>query len=133
MANDTTTEPWATGIGAITLFTEDLAASRDFYQRVFERDPIFEDDDSAAFKLGSTIVNLLRVTAAPELIAPAAVASPDAGSRMQLTIEVDDVDAVCDRLASHAVKLLNGPIDRPWGPRTAAFRDPAGHIWEIAH
>ena len=28
--------------------------------------------------------------------------------------------------------LLNGPIDRPWGIRTAAFRDPAGHVWELA-
>ncbi|MDQ3782600.1 MAG: VOC family protein, partial [Actinomycetota bacterium] len=28
--------------------------------------------------------------------------------------------------------LLNGPVDRPWGVRTASFRDPAGHIWEIA-
>jgi lactoylglutathione lyase len=30
------------------------------------------------------------------------------------------------------VQLLNGPIDRPWGVRTASFKDPAGHIWEIA-
>jgi uncharacterized glyoxalase superfamily protein PhnB len=28
--------------------------------------------------------------------------------------------------------LLNGPIDRPWGRRTAAFADPAGHLWEVA-
>ena len=51
---------------------------------------------------------------------------------MQLTITVDDVDAVCARLAAHGVTLLNGPIDRPWGVRTACFADPAGHIWEIA-
>jgi uncharacterized glyoxalase superfamily protein PhnB len=30
------------------------------------------------------------------------------------------------------VDLLNGPMDRPWGIRTASFRDPGGHIWEIA-
>jgi hypothetical protein len=30
-------------------------------------------------------------------------------------------------------ELLNGPIDRPWGIRTASFRAPGGHIWEIAH
>ena len=33
---------------------------------------------------------------------------------------------------SRGVELLNGPMDRPWGIRTAAFADPAGHIWEIA-
>ncbi|MGI8761348.1 MAG: VOC family protein [Jatrophihabitantaceae bacterium] len=60
------------------------------------------------------------------------VAPPDAGSRFQLTIEVPDVDAVCATLAARGVELLNGPIDRPWGVRTASFRDPGGHIWEIA-
>ena len=23
-------------------------------------------------------------------------------------------------------------VDRPWGPRTAAFADPASNVWEIA-
>jgi len=48
------------------------------------------------------------------------------------TIGVDDVDAMCAELAARGVTLLNGPMDRPWGIRTASFRDPAGHIWEIA-
>jgi len=60
------------------------------------------------------------------------VASRDAGSRFQLTIDVDDVDAICDELAACGVLLLNGPIDRPWGVRTASLADPGGHIWEIA-
>jgi len=54
------------------------------------------------------------------------------GSRALLTIEVDDANAVCEELAAHGVTLLNGPIDRPWGRRTAAFADPAGNTWEIA-
>jgi uncharacterized glyoxalase superfamily protein PhnB len=52
---------------------------------------------------------------------------------MQLTIPVDDVDVRCAELAALGVELLNGPMDRPWGIRTASFTDPAGHIWEIAH
>jgi uncharacterized glyoxalase superfamily protein PhnB len=55
-----------------------------------------------------------------------------AGSRFQLTLDVDDVDLTCDDLAKKGVVLLNGPMDRPWGVRTASFMDPAGHIWEIA-
>ena len=70
--------------------------------------------------------------AARGLIEPAVVASGEAGSRFQLTIEVDDVDAICAELASRGVELLNGPMDRPWGIRTASFKDPGGHIWEIA-
>ena len=70
--------------------------------------------------------------AAHELIEPARVAGAAAGSRMQLTVQVDDVDATCAALAERGVRLLNGPMDRPWGIRTAAFADPAGHVWEIA-
>ena len=29
-------------------------------------------------------------------------------------------------------ELVNGPIDSPWGLRTAAFADPDGHVWEVA-
>ena len=53
--------------------------------------------------------------------------------RLQLTIEVADVDAMCAELAKRGVELLNGPMDRRWGVRTATFRDPGGHVWEIAH
>ncbi len=123
---------WPSGVGAITLFVEDLEAATQFYREVFGLPVAFEDDDSAVFNFGNTLVNLLRATAAGELIEPAAVASREVGSRFQLTIEVDDVDAMCAELVSRGVELLNGPMDRPWGVRTASFSDPGGHIWEIA-
>lgn len=126
-------EPWhVRGVFAITLVTEDLPVTRDFYRAVFGVAPSFEDDHSAGFRVGSLFVNLLAASAAPELVEPAAVAPPESGSRFVLTVEVDDVDTVCAVLAERGVALLNGPMDRPWGPRTASFRDPAGHIWEIA-
>jgi uncharacterized glyoxalase superfamily protein PhnB len=93
---------------------------------------LFEDPNSAVFEFGSTVINLLEVPAARELIEPGTVAGRDAGSRYQLTIGVDDADAVCAELARRGVTLLNGPLDRPWGLRTASFTDPGGHIWEIA-
>ncbi|CAN5354668.1 VOC family protein [soil metagenome] len=123
---------WPKGIGAITLFVEDLAAAKQFYREVFGLTVKFEDDDSAVFDFGNTIINLLKTTAARELIEPAEVAPREAGSRLQFTIEVDDVDAMCAELAKRGVVLLNGPMDRPWGVRTASFSDPGGHIWEIA-
>jgi catechol 2,3-dioxygenase-like lactoylglutathione lyase family enzyme len=123
---------WPKGIGAITLFVEDVAAAKRFYQEVFGLPVVFEDHNSAVFSFGPTFINLLKVTAAPELIEPAVPASREAGSRLVLTIPVDDVDAMCAELATRGVELLNGPMDRPWGIRTASFRDPGGHIWEIA-
>jgi len=123
---------WPSGIAAITMFVEDLEAAKEFYEQVFGLPVTFEEHDSVVFKFGQTLVNLLKTAAAPELVDPARVASPDAGSRFQLTLHVDDVDRLCEELMARGVTLLNGPVDRPWGVRTASFRDPAGHIWEIA-
>ena len=124
---------WPGGISAITLFVEDVAMAKAFYLKVFAGPVVFEDADSAVFKIGGTLVNLLNVGEARELIAPAQVARREAGARAQLTITVDDVDATCAELVRRGVTLLNGPMDRPWGIRTASFADPGGHIWEIAH
>jgi len=123
---------WPKGIGAITLFVEDLEAAKQFYRKVFGLPVTFEDGDSAVFKFGNTLVNLLKITAAGELIEPAKVASREAGSRFVFTLDVDDVDAMCAELIARGVELLNGPMDRPWGVRTASFVDPGGYIWEIA-
>ena len=126
------TGSWATDIFAITLFVEDLQAAKQFYLKVFGLPVEFEDDNSAVFKFGNTLINLLKTTAAGELVEPAQVASREAGSRFVFTIHVDDVDAMCAELTARGVEFLNGPMDRPWGIRTASFMDPGGHIWEIA-
>lgn len=123
---------WAGEIFAITLFVEDLEAAKKFYGQVFGLTEIFQDDNSCVFKIGGTLINLLKATAARELVEPAAVAKREAGSRLVFTIHVEDVDAMCAELTAHGVELLNGPMDRPWGIRTASFMDPGGHIWEIA-
>lgn len=124
---------WPQGIFAVTLFCEDLAGTILFYERTFGLPIHFAGPTSAVFKFGSTLINLLQIGQADELISPAQVANREAGSRFVFTIQVDDVDAMCAELASRGVPLLNGPMDRPWGIRTASFMDPAGYIWEIAH
>lgn len=129
---DSAPASWARGIGALTLFVDDLAATKQFYLDVFELPVHYEDGESVVFRFGETLVNLLASSAAGELIDPAIVAVMDQGSRLQLTIDVDDVDATCAELERKGVRLLIGPIDRPWGVRTASFVDPGGHIWEIA-
>jgi len=119
-------------VGAITLFVDDPRQAKAFYERVFDVSLVFEDDDSAAFAFEGTIVNLLALPAAHDLVAPGLVAGREHGSRCQLTIWVEDADEVCANLAMRGVRLLNGPLDREWGVRTACFADPDGHVWEIA-
>lgn len=129
MTQDT---PWTGTITAITLFTENLEETKAFYRRVFELPVFFEGDTSVVFKFGPTMINLLQIGQADELVSPAPVASGQGGARAVYTLSVDDVDARCAELETKGVTLLNGPMDRPWGIRTASFKDPAGNIWELA-
>ena len=129
---NSTASAWPSGIAAITLIVDDLEASRQFYLSAFSLPIVFEDDDCAVFKFENTLVNLLKASAGVELLAPAEVASREADSRIVFTISVKNVDETCGELALRGVTLLNGPMDRPWGIRSASFVDPGGYVWEIS-
>lgn len=119
-------------IEVVTLFVEDISEAKAFYQKVFEPGVVYQDELSCVLKFEGAMVNLLQSSKAFELVQPAPVAPARSGARILLTIKVADVDAVCATLQGYGVTLLNGPVNRPWGRRTAAFADPSGHVWEIA-
>ena len=88
-------------VGAITLFVENPRRSQSFYEKVFDLPVIWEDEDSAVFgsRTRSSICSRIRRRAT---WSTQVVASREAGSRFQLTIWVDDADAVCAELAHAA-------------------------------
>ncbi len=118
-------------IDVINVFADDLPATKSFYQKVLKLPLTFEDENSAVFKLENLMISLWDASSAGDLIAPMSIASPSAGARCVFSMFVDDVDAACAGLARNGVELLNGPVDRPWGVRSATFSDPAGYIWGI--
>lgn len=119
-------------VEVITLFVDDIARSREFYDAVFARPIAYEDDVSFVLQFENLMVNCLQIGEATVLVDPQTAATPANRSQMMVTIPVENADATCAMLRKIGVELLNGPIDRPWGRRTAAFSDPSGHVWEIA-
>ena len=117
---------------AITLFVDDLDETERFYHEVFGMPLVHKDKDSIAYRFPNMVVNLLLASSAPELIEPAAVGPSGTPARMMLTLEVEDVDEFASHLRSLGVRILNGPVDRSWGPRTVTIADPSGHCWELA-
>src|SRR3954470_7443345 len=95
-------------VGAITMFIEDTQRSKAFYERVFGVQAAYEDENAVAFDYENMIVNLLRVPAAHDLIAPAPVGGADAARRFQVTICVEDTDAACDRLRARRGGCADG-------------------------
>jgi catechol 2,3-dioxygenase-like lactoylglutathione lyase family enzyme len=123
---------WASSVDAITLFAEDLDAVKAFFADVVELPVAYEDSDSVVYRIGDLMLNYLVAAEADDLVGPAPVGDASTGVRFQLTLTVDDVAAVAARIEAAGTALLRGPEVRPWGPTTATFRDPAGHVWEIA-
>ena len=119
-------------IEVITLFVEDLAATRAFYENVFGLEVVYSDEASAVVRLENLMINILNAERAGTLVEPWPVAGREDGARLLPTIAVEDANAVHEELKQHGVTILNGPIDRPWGRRTVAFADPAGNVWEVA-
>jgi catechol 2,3-dioxygenase-like lactoylglutathione lyase family enzyme len=120
-------------LSAISMFVTDVSRSTDWYRTVFDLPIEFQDDESTALRFENTIINLLGVGAAVDLVAPRTPAVPGTQPQVQFSLWIDDVDAFCSQLAAKGVALVNGPLDRPWGLRTACFADPDGHVWEVAH
>ena len=119
-------------IEVVTLFVDDISEAKAFYEKVFEPQVVYQDDVSCVLKFDGAMVNLLQASQAPILVEPTPIALAASGARVLLTIRVANVDAVCAELEGRGAILLNGPVDRPWGRRTAAFADPSGHVWEVA-
>jgi lactoylglutathione lyase len=119
-------------VGAITLFVRDRHVASAWYEKALGARIFYEDDDSHVLRFENLVVNLLEVRAAPGLIHPAEVGRAGQGARAVYTLWVADTVGVCEQLTRRGIELVNGPIDRPWGMRTACFADPDGHLWEIA-
>jgi catechol 2,3-dioxygenase-like lactoylglutathione lyase family enzyme len=121
-----------TNISAMSLFVDDLQEAKKFYQDVFGVEVAFEDSSAVVVKFDHLLINLLSSDKGADLVGEGNVGDRRAGQRFQLSIWVDDVDAVHAELVRKGVDILSGPQNQPWGMRTVTFNDPAGHSWEIA-
>jgi len=105
--------------------------SVEFYGISLGLSQLFKDEVSAVFRCGQTMINLLLEVEAGDLVYPAKVSSSNAVKAVY-TLRCADIDGAAAELEAAGVKLLNGPMDRPWGVRTVSFQDPSGHTWELA-
>jgi catechol 2,3-dioxygenase-like lactoylglutathione lyase family enzyme len=119
-------------VNVITLFVADEQRSKEFYERLFGVAGADEGHGTVIFKLDNLFLRLLeRGEAESEMLGRVPLADPESGASGQLSMFVDDVDALCAELAERGVSVVYGPVDRPWGVRSAGFRDPDGHVWQF--
>jgi lactoylglutathione lyase len=125
-------EPAIKNVGAIILFVADLERSKVFYRELLGLSVEFEDEDSAGFKIEGLVFIVLQADRARLQLQGEPTVTPRAGATAFLTTFTEDVDALHADLVERGIRFFQRPADQAWGMRTAYFKDPDGHVWEIA-
>ena len=120
-------------LGYVVLFVNDLDKLMEFYSKKVGLPVRLRAEGYAEFAVEGAKFALLARSRVAEMLGKeyAGQPSPNA-SQSAVTVLVDDVDRTFRELSGRGVAFLGTPADRPWGQRSVYFRDPEGHLVEIA-
>jgi catechol 2,3-dioxygenase-like lactoylglutathione lyase family enzyme len=128
--------PKLDGILETALYTDDMARARSFYEGVLGLDPIFSDNRLTAYGVaGRDVLLLFRRGAARETATmPGGVIPGHDGAgplHIAFAIGKDELAEWEKHLAARGV-AIEGATDWSRGGRSIYFRDPDGHLLELA-
>jgi uncharacterized glyoxalase superfamily protein PhnB len=112
------------------LMVDDVAATAAFYAEHFSFEPMFESDWYVHLQSSEDqSVNLAILRREHETIPPEGRGQRAAG--MLINFEVEDVDAVYDRLRSAGLPMLRSLRDEDFGQRHFITSDPNGVLIDV--
>jgi catechol 2,3-dioxygenase-like lactoylglutathione lyase family enzyme len=128
--------PTLNGVLETALYVDDMARARRFYEDVLNLSPIYEDSRLCAYAAGARSVLLLfRRGASTETVTmPGGTIPPHDGHgplHVAFAISAEERAAWEERLRKHDV-AIEGRTDWKRGGHSIYFRDPDGHLLELA-
>lgn len=127
--------PPIAGVLETAIYVADLPRARAFYEGVLELEPIFIDQRLVAYAVGrSVLLVFLRGGTTEPVHLPGGIIPPHDGAgriHFALSIAAADLPAWAARLAEHGV-AEEGRTHWPRGGTSLYFRDPDGHLGELA-
>jgi uncharacterized protein len=121
-------------VSLITIGVDDLARSRDFYERLGWRTGAAPGDDIVFFQaLGMVVALWSREELLKDMGKAAAPPAPGAIGLAYNVGSPKEVDAVIEEARGAGATITREPAQTFWGGYSAAFADPDGHPWEVAH
>ena len=120
-------------ISMVTLGVRDFARSVEFYQQWLGFPRMESADDVAFFTLDGTWLALYDRGA----LAEDAGVSPDGDGFEAITLahnvgSEEAVDEVVGQAVAAGATLVKEPQKADWGGYSGYFKDPDGHLWEVA-
>jgi predicted lactoylglutathione lyase len=120
-------------VSLITLGVHDLGRARGFYEALGWTTNAAPDDDVVFFQAGGMIVSLWERARLAE-----DTGVEDRGGWGGITLAYntrspEEVDAVIGEVDAAGGTILRPGAETFWGGYSAAFVDPEGHAWEVAH
>jgi len=118
------------------LYVDDLARAAWFYEDVLELRPLYKDDRLRAFAVGGRNVLLVfqRGASLDTVIMPGGTIPPHDGhgpAHIAFAIAADQLAEWETRLSAYAI-AIEGRVTWPRGGQSIYFRDPDGHMLELA-
>lgn len=120
-------------VSVITLGVDDLDRSRRFYSEGLGWDPAMAAEEVVFYQLNGMVLGLfpkeeLREDARLDTVP----AEEGAVALAYNTRRREDVDDVLDEAVEAGADLLKPGEEAFWGGYSGYFRDPDGHLWEVA-
>jgi predicted lactoylglutathione lyase len=120
-------------VSLVTLGVSDYARAKGFYEAI-GWSPAMDVEETAFFQANGVV---LVLWSRAKLAADMGIA--DDGARwggVALAHNVasgDEVDRVVETARANGAEIAREPAPTFYGGYAAAFRDPDGHVWEVAH
>ncbi|MEC9291160.1 MAG: VOC family protein [Pseudomonadota bacterium] len=111
-------------VAALRLFTDNIKASRTFYEKQLGLDVILSDNEVVVY-------DLYGIDLVIENVDPSDEAEALIGSFSGISCHVEDCLATYNMLKEKGVEFLDTPAEEPWGGILAHFFDPSGNVLSL--
>jgi len=128
--------PGLNGMLETALYVDDLGRAQRFYEDILELQPVFSDGRLTAYDVGGRSILLVfaRGSSIETVALQGGVIPGHDGAgplHCAFAISADELPAWKERLTARGVHI-EGCMDWPRGGKSIYFRDPDGHLLELA-